>query len=406
MKLLFITPQLPYPPQKGTTTRNFNIIKNLSRNHEVHLLSFGDSRCRDHVEALEAYCASVKLCAMPTRRMATRVRDLFLNPRPDLVLRLASPEFVERLREILLRNRFDVLQIEGLEMCLHWDTVSKENRARSAVRATVLDDHNAEYVLQRRAFEIDRGRPRKLVAAMYSFVQWRRLTRYEAEMCRRVDGVVTVSEIDRKALDAISRLPRVAVVPNGVDVDYFRLAEPEGKHDAPTLLFSGTMDFRPNIDAVTWFCEEILPRVHRDVPEAKFCIVGRDPLPAVTELGKDPRVVVTGFVEDVRPYFRQASVYVVPLRFGGGTRFKVLEAMAAGIPVVSTAMGAEGIEASSGRDLIVADDPGSFAQWVVRLLREEDRRRHLVESARAIIERKYDWRIIVPRLEELYTRIA
>ena len=146
--------------------------------------------------------------------------------------------------------------------------------------------------------------------------------------------------------------------------------------------------------------------MHREVPEARFYIVGRDPSASVVELGKEPRVVVTGFVEDVRPYFQQASVYVVPMRFGGGTRFKVLEAMAAGIPVVSTTVGAEGIAAEPNRDLVIADEPETFAQEILRLLREEGRRRSLVENARAIVERKYDWSIIVPRLEELYARIV
>lgn len=406
MKLLFVTPQLPYPPQKGTTTRNFNIIKNLSRDHEVHLISFGDSRDYEALATLRGFCQSVEVCDAPARTMSSRLRDLFLNPLPDLAIRLASLGLARKLRETLLNRRFDVLQIEGLEMTWHWKAIWADEKVRSAVGAIVLDEHNAEYVLQQRAFEIDRTMPARWVGAFYSLVQWQKLRRYEADICRRVDAVVVVSEADKEALETITRLPRVAVVPNGVDVDYFKLNEPEAEEKAPTLLFTGTMDFRPNVDAVNWFCKEILPLIHQEIPEAEFYVVGRDPLPSVLELGRDPRVFVAGFVEDVRPYFRQASVYVVPMRFGGGIRFKVLEAMAAGVPVVSTTMGAEGIEVESERHLVVADDPDSFAQCVVRLLREKGRRRAMIENARSVIERKYDWRNIVPKLEELYAAIV
>jgi glycosyltransferase involved in cell wall biosynthesis len=328
-----------------------------------------------------------------------------LSSNPDLSLRLTSDDFKVELSNLLSRYHFDVLQIEGLEMSLYWKAIAGNgNEVRPSVSAVVYDEHNAEYVLQRRAFEIDRTKPLRWHAAFYSLIQWRKLVRFEASVCRVVDAVLTVSETDASALRAIASPPRLTVVPNGVDVDYFEWVFERASR--PALVFTGTMDFRPNIDAVSWFCEDILPHVRKDIPEISFYIVGRSPSHAVLQLGKLPGVVVTGLVEDVRPFFRKASVFVVPMRFGGGTRLKVLEAMASGLPVVSTTLGVEGIESEPGQHLIVADEPASFAKWVVQLLGDRTMRRRIAENARDVVEREYDWRTITPNLEALYSQIV
>ncbi len=406
MKMLFITPQIPYPPQKGTTTRNFKIIENLARHHAVHLLCFGTEKDAGGIKVLGELCQSVQVAQMPRRNVSVRIRDLIVDPVPDLAVRLASSEFVAKLRETLQSNRFDILQIEGLEMAWHWELASRGWNAKDAVRSVVLDEHNAEYVLQRRAFEIDRLKPAKWAGAAYSLVQWQKLARFEAATCQKMNAVVTVSEEDRMALRAITRLPATAIVPNGVDVEYFRPTEVPEENKAPALVFCGTMDFRPNVDAVIWLCEEILPLIGREVGDVKLYVVGRDPKSSVERLTRYSNVIVTGFVEDVRPYVHRASVYVVPMRFGGGVRFKVVEAMAMGIPVVSTPMGAEGIEVNHGEHLLIAEDPASFARQVTVLLNDKQQAQRLARNARALVERKYDWRKIVPKLEELYREVV
>jgi len=317
-----------------------------------------------------------------------------------MALRLPSAEFRAKLRALLERERFDVVQVEGIEMGPYLEQVAGSGPL------VVFDDHNAEYVLQKRAFETDIRDVRRWVGAFYSLIQWRKLSRYEAALCRLADRVVAVSEADAEALRALVPGLRVDIVPNGVDTEFYNVQIPMTKSQLAiglwSLVFTGKMDFRPNVDAVIWFCEEVLPLVRREVPGVRFYIVGRSPHRRVLRLAKDPAVTVTGYVDDVRPYIAAASVYVVPLRVGGGTRLKVLEALACGKAIVSTSLGCEGLGLTPGRELVVADTPQEFARQVVELLRNPERREELGQAARRFAEERYDWRLIVPKLERVY----
>ena len=432
MKILFLTPQLPNPPHKGTTIRNFNLIKQLSKNHEVHLLSF--VRSEDDLpwlDELRRYCRSVETVIAPRHSMTRRLLAFLFSPLPDMAMRLPSPEFSARLEALLARENFDIVQVEGIEMAqyglamkgydlastflaglgLHGGMLAGSSITRSKL---VFDDHNAEYVLQQRAYETDRRYPTRWHRALYSFVQQIKLRRYEAAVCRAADAVVAVSERDREALrDIVPDLP-IAVVPNGVDSAYFSALVPAGGYAIPpskirhlaSLVFTGTLDFRPNIDAVTWFCEEVLPLIKKEIFHIHFYIVGKSPTREVLRLGEDAAVTVTGYVSDVRPYIAQAKVYVVPIRMGAGTKLKVLEAMAMGIPVVSTSLGAEGIAVTPDQDVLVADDAASFAEKVVALMNNEPMRRQMSERGRALMEARYDWQVIAPELERVYASLT
>ncbi len=450
MRILFLTPQSPYPPHKGTSTRNYNLIKNVAERHEVHLLTFVEpgtiSRYGAHPaqgenegeasfsptpstsddlalggacpaqcqvggepilsptaeEELRRYCASVRAVPAPPRRptMERLVTALF-SPTPDLALRLASADMTSALAEALSQTAFDLVQVEALEMAPHWLAVA--GCRRGALPPVVLDAHNCEYVLQQRAFSNDLRRPAKWPGALYSFLQWRKLRGYEAGACRRASGVLAVSDRDRAALGVLAPDRPMAVVPNGIDTAYFRPSDtPRRPAD---LVFTGTMDFRPNVDAVLWFCREVLPLIRAEVPEVRFFIVGQRPKPEVQRLGSLPGVVVTGAVDDVRPYLWQAALCVVPLRVGGGTRFKILEAMACRTPVVSTTLGAEGIELAPGEHAMLADRPAELAGAVVALLRDPERRRSMAERGWAFAAARYGWRVLAGRLLSFYEEL-
>ena len=432
MKILFLTPQLPNPPHKGTTIRNFNLIKQLSRRHEVHLLSFIRSE-EDHpwVDELRKYCRGVETVIAPKHRMWRRLASFFFSPLPDMAVRLPSAEFQARLEAYLERENFDIVQVEGIEMApyalaikgyglaatfltglgLYAKGVTFPALARCKV---VFDDHNAEYVLQQRAFETDRRYPSKWLKALYSLVQRLKLRRYEATVCHAADHVVAVSDTDRVALQGIAPGVEVTVVPNGVDTAYFcSLVPPDSygirqskiRHLA-SLVFTGTLDFRPNIDAVVWFCEQVLPHIKKEVFHVHLYIVGKSPTREVRRLGDDAAVTVTGYVGDVRPYISQAKVYVVPIRMGSGTKLKVLEALAMGIPVVSTSLGAEGIAVTPGQDIQIADDPAEFAAQVVALMNDEPLRKSMSQRGRALMESHYDWQVIAPILEQAYESLV
>ena len=423
MRILFLTPQLPYPPHQGTTIRNYNIIANLAPRHEIHLLSF--VRSYDEIDAatpLHQHCRSIEAVLAPRRSSLKRFLSIFLSPLPDMALRLPSAEFKTKLRACLERERFDVVQIEGIEMAQFWMLEVRkwklDNEAGhppSNIQypisnlqppTSIFDDHNAEYVLQQRAFETDIRQPRRWIGALYSFIQWKKLSRYEALVCRLADRVVAVSEADKTALQRLVPGLKVTVVPNAVDVEYYTSADIRPSPLPPrSLIFTGKMDFRPNVDAVLWFCQEVLPLVRRKLPDVRFYIVGQSPHRRVLRLADDPAVTITGYVDDARSYIASACVYVVPLRIGGGTRLKVLEAMAMGKPIVSTSLGCEGFEGLvPGRELSLADTPEEFAQRVIELLDDASRRERLGRAARRFVEERYDWRLIVPRLEQVYEK--
>jgi glycosyltransferase involved in cell wall biosynthesis len=270
----------------------------------------------------------------------------------------------------------------------------------------VFDDHNCEYLLQQRTFLTDLRIPTRWPAAAYSFVQWRRLRRYEAQVCRRADRVLAVSEADAAALRRLAPGLDVPVIPNGIDTRAYRPETPNPNDQIPkdALVFTGTMDFRPNIDAVLWFAREVLPRIQAEIPDARFLVVGQRPHKRLDALRGNPAVTLTGQVEDTRPYIAGAAVYVAPLRMGGGTRLKLLEAMALGKAVVATRLGAEGYPVTDGREMRLADTPADFAAAAVALLRDPQRRETLGRAARAFVEERYDWRVIVPRVEAAYDR--
>ena len=409
MRLLFLTPQLPYPPHQGTALRNWGLIKSLSARHTITLLTFAGEN-ESITPELRAVCRQIETVPPPHRITRLRLRNLFLSPLPDLAHRLGSGEFSSRLSALLAANRFDALCVEGLELAPYIFTAEyaenaekKKNEisARAALSAVkiIFDAHNAETLLQRRAFETDLRRPRRWPVALYSFIQSRRLARFEAEACRRVNHVNCVSVEDAAALQMLVPDLKPVIVPNGIFLsDYI----PVTRHPSPVpqLVFTGKMDYRPNVDAVTWFATDILPLIQREKPESQFIIVGQKPVEAVQRLSERTGVVVTGAVDDARPYIANATVYVVPLRMGGGTRFKLLEAMALKRPIVSTAIGAEGFAVQHGRELLLADTAAEFADAVLILLKDEAKQNALSTAGYEFVK-DYDWEKIVPKVEAI-----
>jgi sugar transferase (PEP-CTERM/EpsH1 system associated) len=404
MRILFLTPQLPYPPEKGTALRNWGLISGLSTRHEVAVLSFLDPGQPDNIADLLAEACCVEAVDPPARTLRDRLRDMLTTRQPDMARRLASDAYGKRLSEWLERETFDVVQIEGIELAPYLNVIDGvwPDSDRAGRPLVVFDDHNCEYVLQERTFLTDLYSPSRWPAAAYSFVQWRRLRRYEAQVCRSADRILAVSQADASALRRLVPGLEVVVIPNGIDTRVYLPATIEPRTASHSLVFTGTMDFRPNVDAMLWFTEEVWPLIEAEVPEAHFYIVGQRPHRRLDPLRDDRSVTLTGWVEDVRPYIADAAVYVAPLRMGGGTRLKLLEAMAMAKPVVATRLGAEGYPVTDGRELVLADTPAEFAQAVVALLNSPARRAELGQAARVFVERRYDWRVIVPRLEKVY----
>ena len=398
MKILILTPQLPYPPQQGTSLRNYHIIRGLAQRHEVTLLSFlEENQTADPaaIAPLQALCHKIETVAVPKRSMLSRLWQLVSSRLPDMAHRLYSPVFEIALRKVLAGNQFDVVQVEGIELARYIKLIRIDSNAR-----LVFDDHNAETELQRRNFLTDLYIPRRWVAAAYSWVQVGRLRRFERWACETVDAVVAVSETDRMHLQSLlSTLQSpIAVIPNSIDVQaYQEVVEPE----AYDLVFSGKMDYRPNVDGVLWFAEEVWPLICAERPSTTWVIVGQKPHARLESLRGLPGVTITGWVEQVQPYLAGAQVIVMPFRVGSGTRLKLIEAMATGKAVVSTPVGAEGFPVQHGRELLLAEGAVEMATAVVSLLNHPQKQIQLGRAAQQFAQ-QYDWRQVVPLFEESY----
>ncbi len=401
LRVLMLTPGLPYPPQQGRSVRNYNLLRCLATRHRVSLLSFSDpGTCPEHIDHLQHLCERVETVPTPRRHSADRLRTLVTSPWPDMAWRLSSQEYAEALRRWLAAERFDILQVEGIELARYLLARDVLGPQRPRV---VFDDHNAEYLLQKRAFLTDLRTPSRWPASLYSLVQWLRLRSFERCVCRCADRVVAVSEADARALQALDPALRPFVVPNGVDLERCRPGLPPLPGLAhPCLVFVGKMDFRPNVDAVLWFAQRVLPHLWSRRADLHFYVVGQSPSARLNALRREPRITITGWVEDPRPYIAGADLYVVPLRVGGGTRLKVLEAMAMGQAIVSTSLGVEGLGVADGRHLLLADDPRTFAARILELIDDPDRRRTLGAAARAFVEERYGWESIGSLLEAVY----
>lgn len=397
MRILLLTPQRPYPPHQGTTLRNFNLIKELSKRHTVCLLTFleADQNPLDP-GSLAELCEWIELLPAPQRSMSVRLKQMVTSRRPDMSWRLWSPELNERLAARLQAETFDVVEIEGIEMAPYLATLE----AARPKPFIIYDAHNAEWILQKRACLTDLKNLARWPAAAYSWVQWRRLRHYERNLMQRADHTIAMSAQDKVALRDLRFDAPITVIPNGVDLAaYSRFSGTPIFHD---LLFTGKMDFRPNIDAVLWFGQQVLPLIQAERPGTTFAVVGQRPHPRLDVLRGKPGVTITGFVADVRPYIAGAAVYVAPLRVGGGTRLKLLEAMTMGKAIVSTTLGAEGFPIGDGQELVLADEPAAFAQKVIDLLDNPGFRRDLGNRGQAFAYANYGWDTLVPQLEKVY----
>ncbi len=409
MKILIITPQLPYPPRQGTTIRNYNLIRGLAAHHAVDLLTFlapGETLAADN--PLLELCGRVACVEQPARATADRIRATATTLAPDMGLRLESPAMHALVRAWCQAKKYDLVQIEGIELAQYGMAVAGR-RVAPGRPALIFDDHNCEYLLQQRNAFTDLRRLRRWPAAAYSLVQWQKLRRYEAAILRASDVALAVSEADRRALAPLAGATPITVISNGIDTEEYR-PQPAAPASSKNLVFTGKMDYRPNIDAVLWFAHEVLPLITAQEPDVRFQVVGMNPHARLDILRDRPNIEITGAVADTRPYIHEAAAYVIPMRIGGGTRFKALEAMACGAPIVSTALGVEGIGVSDGREMLIADTPAAFATAVLRLLGDAQSggtmRHHLGTQGRRFVEATYSWDHIIPQLEAVLARAA
>ena len=451
MRILWLKTDLLLPLDKGGKLRTWHLMRHLAKHHEITYLAFAEpGQPPADVVGMREVAARVETVprsepAKGTWRFYADAARHVVDPLPYAVGKYRSTEFRQRFDALVAEIDFDLIVCDFLFPAV--------NLPKRLPCPAVIFTHNVESEIWRRHAET-KGSP---IARLLYGMQYRRMLRYEGAALRRFDGVLAVSDADRDTFDRIypGAIQRpVHVVPTGVDTEYFAPSTPESQvpnvesqiptaesqtiksqtptpesqtiksqiptpesrtiksqipnpeSPTPALIFTGSMDWLPNEDAMLFFCREVLPLIRAEQPEATLSIVGRAPTPAVKQLAAQPGVRVTGRVDDVRPYMRDAAVYIVPLRIGGGTRLKIFEAMAMGKAVVSTSVGAEGLPVVNGKHVILADEPQTFARAVLELLRDADRRRQLEAAARKLVVEKYDWTAVAGALESALLTIA
>jgi sugar transferase (PEP-CTERM/EpsH1 system associated) len=401
MRILWLKSDVLLPLDKGGKLRTWHLMRHLARRHEITYLSFADpGQSAADIEGMREVAASVETI----RRFDPRKRSLrfyadaamhLVDPLPYAVGKYRSRAFRRRLRELLSERTFELVVCDFL--------VPAVNLPRRLPCPAIIFTHNVEAEIWRRHAETQGGALGRLLYG----VQHRRMLRFEGRTLGRFDGVLAVSNADCATFERLYAGAiggPILVVPTGVDTDYF--APAPSAADSRQLVFTGSMDWLPNEDAMRFFCQDVLPLVRAEEPEVTLSIVGRAPTPAVEKLGDEPGIRVTGRVDDVRPYIRDSAAYIVPLRIGGGTRLKIFEAMAMGKAIVSTTVGAEGLPVTSGKDVLLADEPRTFAESIVRLLRDVNRRRQLEAAARALVVERYDWSAVARELDDALMRFA
>ncbi|NLV75117.1 MAG: glycosyltransferase [Chloroflexi bacterium] len=398
--ILFLTPQVPYPPEQGTTLRNYNILRLASRHARVSLLCLG-APASGLAPELTNLCQQVLVVPEPPARSKwQRLLTLAASKRADVAQRLYTADMQERLNSLLCSGNYDALQVEGIELAGYVLGLPAEIQV-----PIIFDDQNAEFQLQARAAQVAWRQERNLAKALYSAVQSHRLRKLEHVVCTRADVVTVCSQEDAATLQRLDSSIRTVVLPNGIDTHLITPGSTPAPLQHPAVVFTGKMDYRPNLDGISWFSSEIWPLVRQVLPEAQLYIVGQRPLPEVQALHGQAGITVTGRVPEVLPYLAAADCIIAPLRIGGGTRLKLLEAMAAGKPIVATALAAEGLHAESGAHLLLAEEPAAFAQAILAILNDRTLAESLGSQARAFVSQHYEWDRLEPHLLEVYTQI-
>jgi sugar transferase (PEP-CTERM/EpsH1 system associated) len=397
VKILWVKANKILPVHSGGDLRSFNILRQLAMRDEVIFFSYYDEGADPDYEKNLKEQLPGAVCVNTGRRQASRLArgmDYLLRlpqAAPYAVSRFGSGKVQQRLKRCLTEQRPDVVVCDFLDAAV--------NFPEPLAIPAVLFQHNVESEIWRRHATNGSGPARKLIYGL----EFSKMLRYEQKMVQRFDHVIAVSEHDKKLMKAWVDPARITVVPTGVDTGQF-CPGPQPEQEKPLVVFVGAMDWEPNIDAAKYFCAEIWPLVLAKVPDAKFRIVGRNPDRRVQALAGNT-VEVTGRVLSVVEHLRAAAVVVVPLRVGGGTRLKIYEAMAVGKAVVSTSVGAEGLDVHHGRDMILADSPVEFAESVITLLRDPDLRSRQGRAA-AEVAANYGWPRIARKFGEVLQGLA
>ncbi len=393
MNILFLCSRVPYPPIKGDKLRAYYQLTELSKKHNITLIAFSEREDNnDSLRVLSNSCAQVVII---NHGRATRVSNSVGQILGSLPLQCAyyrSDMMQNAISRALFEGEYDIVQVQLARM-MHYIAQTEAEIKNIPVLLDFVDTLSLN--MRRR---LERERP---MFKPFFFYEWYKMKKYERKLDDHFDGAIVSSPVDQKALPYSDR---VEVVPNGVDIDYFHFFSPS-QRKPKTVIFTGNMGYFPNVDAVTYFCRQIYPRIKRKLPGVQFRVVGYSPKAVVSRLSAfDGSIEVTGFVDNIANELGAATVAVAPMLSGSGMQFKILEAMATGTPVVATKLATRAIDVDPDRNIIIADRPDEFAEGILRLIRNTTLRNAVGTRGRELVERKYSWPRIVKGLENMYEK--
>ncbi len=395
MRILVVYPYIPFPVDRGTYQRTFHLLRSLARDHEVDLLALSENSERlDQKAVFEEFCSRVEFVPFQHPQWPRLFPDRLLSPLPTTVRHWCLPHVEEAIQRFAAGRQYDLAHVCDIVMAQYF--FGSLSHLPLAVDRSRVD---LQFQLAQR--EAMSSGMRQTVLDWENLVK---LKWFERRIAKRASVEVVCGPDDETFIrQSISRTVPVEVVTNGVDLDYFDPgACREARSAQPTVLFCGAMDYTPNVDALRWFFGGIHESLRRLVPDLQVLIVGKSPVAEVTAYARHPGVTVTGGVPDVRPYYRRAWLQIVPLRIGGGTRLKIPESMAMGTPVVSTTIGAQGLDLRHGEDILLADTPEAFARETARALGDGALRSHLEITGMATVRERLSWRQLGRQLSEFY----
>lgn len=394
MKFLFVANRIPYPPYRGDKLKIYNLAKRLSSKHELYLVAFTETEeDKQYKTELEKVFKEVHLVHLPKWKSALHCLKGIYNSLPIQVLYFQDDAMKQCLDNVLASHQFDAIHVQHIRMAPYL--------AKQKQLPRILDLPDAYSLYWERRKQIKRG----WLKAVFENIEQRRVLKYEAVL-KDYQLSLVCSQEDLDYLKATHHIENIALLPNGVDLTTFYANQHDYSHNN-ILLFTGNMDYAPNVDAVVYFAEEIFPIIQNKFPEVQFIIAGQRPIEKVLALANtNDNIIVTGFVKDIASVYDRASVVVAPLRFGAGTQNKVLEAMAMGIPVVCSHIGFKGLGIASGEGAIMQTDKEAFAASVCELLSSASLRKSIGEKGMKLTKEKFDWDAVALQLENYLMEVA
>lgn len=395
MKVLWISPKLPYPPESGDKLRQFNLIRELSPNIEISLIAFTLTKQEENQAGhMNRFCSRVKTFFFDELSQLQRIRAIITSPNPYYVSRYQRADVNDYILSELESFRPDLIQIEHTYLAEYLRRIPSHLK-----RPSILTKHNIDADLALQSYKFADS----LIKRIFWWLEWKKMAHYEPRADNLFSSLVVMSNTDKAAIDSRKKRPAAThVVENGVDTLKLQPFRPSSE---PVLLFLGALDYLPNQDAAIYICKEILPLLKNSVPNARVLIVGRKPSAAVLGLESES-VEVHGDVPEVEPFYEMASIAIVPLRAGSGSRLKILEAMALGRPVISTSKGAEGLEIEPGQDYLLADSANTFVECIEKLLVNRALYEKIAKKARITVENKYDWSQAAKKMMRIYNSLC